>query len=189
MGKKVFRFIIQTVVIAGLYFALTYLTNKMFDGLANTLNFQLRISDALTVLPFYTPAAIPGLFIGCLGANYSMGLPTADVIYGSSATLVAAVMSYLVRKHKFMVPIPPIIIVAFTIPAVYTYILRYDETPFWNAVIGVGAGEIVACGIIGTALMLGLEDYRDKLFPDSSPGKKEDKPEDKTMTTGDKKDV
>ena len=67
MGRKITIFVIQTVAIAVVYYILTYIANAF--QLANSLNFQLRISDALTVLPYYTPAAIPGLFIGCLGAN------------------------------------------------------------------------------------------------------------------------
>ncbi len=185
MGKKITVFLIQTVAIAVLYYVLTYIANAF--QLANGLNFQLRISDALTVLPYYTPAAIPGLLLGCLGANYSMGLPQADILYGSLATCVAALISWLLRKKKFLVPFPPIIIIAFTIPAVYTYLLGFDEPPFWRSVLMVGLGEAITCGILGVALMLGLEDYRDKLFPDLGAGKDENKSEE---VTGDKdKDV
>ncbi|MBQ6129522.1 MAG: QueT transporter family protein [Lachnospiraceae bacterium] len=163
MKKKIAIYLVQTVVIAALYWVLTYIAN-MFQ-LANGLNFQLRISDARTVLPYYTPAAVPGLFLGCLGANYTMGLPAPDVIYGSLATCVAALVSYFLRRKKFMVPFPPIIIIAFTVPAVYKYLLGFDEPPFWRSVLMVGLGEVVTCGVLGVALLLGLEDYRDKLFP------------------------
>lgn len=188
MGRKITIFVIQTVAIAVVYYILTYIANAF--QLANSLNFQLRISDALTVLPYYTPAAIPGLFIGCLGANYSMGLPTADVIYGSLATCVAAFISWLLRRNKFIVPFPPIIIIAFAIPAIYKYMLGFDEPPFWRSVLMVGLGEAVTCGVLGVALMLGLEDYKDKLFP-SQNAKKEDGKDDKNKeVTGDKdKDV
>ncbi len=166
MGKKTGRFIIQTLVIAVLYFVLTFIANEF--QLANGLNFQLRISEALTVLPYYTPAAIPGLFIGCLSANNAMNLPMSDVIYGSVATLVSAIISYLIRKKKFLVPIPPIVINAFAVPAIYAFLLGFDEPPFWRSVIMVGLGEAVTCGVLGIALMLGLEDYKDKLFPSYS---------------------
>lgn len=172
MGKKTGRFIIQTLVIAVLYFVLTFIANEF--QLANGLNFQLRISEALTVLPYYTPAAIPGLFIGCLSANHAMNLPMQDVIYGSLSTLLAATVSYLVRKNKYLVPIPPIIINAFAVPAIYTFMLGFDEPPFLRSVLLVGLGEAITCGVLGIALMLGLEDYRDKLFPEYRPedGKK-----------------
>lgn len=189
--KKTGRYIIQTFVIAVLYFVLTFIANEF--QLANGLNFQLRISEALTVLPYYTPAAIPGLFIGCLSANHAMNLPMYDVICGSTATLVAAVASYFLRKNKFTVPIPPIIINAFAVPAIYTFLLGFDEPPFWRSVIMVGVGEAITCGVLGIALILGLEDYRDKLFPSFSPeekkdsdGDKEDDTKENTSTTGDK---
>ena len=189
MGKKTGRFIIQTLVIAVLYFVLTYIANEF--QLANGLNMQLRISEALTVLPYYTPAAIPGLFIGCVSANHAMNLPMSDVIYGSLATLVSAIISFLLRKKKFMVPIPPILINAFAVPAIYTFMLGFDEPPFWRSVIMVGLGEAVTCGVLGIALMLGLEDYRDKLFPSYSgsgePSSKEEDPSEKeNKETGDK---
>ncbi len=190
MGKKIGRFIIQTLVIAVLYFVLTFIANEF--QLANGLNFQLRISEALTVLPYYTPAAIPGLFIGCLSANNAMNLPMSDVIYGSLATLVSAIISYLIRKKKFLVPIPPIVINAFAVPAIYAFMLGFDEPPFWRSVIMVGLGEAVTCGVLGIALMLGLEDYKDKLFPSyassneekSSEGAASDVTDDNTDKTG-----
>jgi uncharacterized membrane protein len=162
MYKGKTAFVIQTIVIAALYVILTLIAN-MF-GMANGI-IQVRISEALTVLPYFTPAAIPGLFIGCLTANYIMGNPMYDVLIGSSATLVAAVISYLVRKYKFAVPIPPIVVTAFTIPFIYNVLLRLDDHSFWASVALVGTGEIISCGVLGVAVMLGLEDYKDKLFP------------------------
>ena len=166
MYKGKTAFVIQTIVIAALYVILTHIAN-MF-GMANGI-IQVRISEALTVLPYFTPAAIPGLFIGCLVANYTMGNPMYDVLIGSGATLVAAVISYLLRKYKFAVPIPPIIITAFTIPFIYNVLLRLDDHTFRASVALVGAGEIISCGVFGIAVMLGLEDYKDKLFPQAKP--------------------
>lgn len=183
MRKQIVTKIIQTIIIAAAYFVLTYIANAF--QLANGLNFQLRISDALTVLPYYTPAAIPGLFLGCLSANYAMHLPMQDVIYGSLATLVSAIISYLLRKKKFLVPVPPIIIIAFTVPAVYTFLLGFDEPPFWRSVFMVGAGEAVTCGVLGIALLLGLEEYRDKLFPS---GKDTTEDEETAVKTEEEKD-
>ena len=195
MGKKTGRFIIQTLVIAVLYFVLTFIANEF--QLANGLNFQLRISEALTVLPYYTPAAIPSLFIGCLSANHAMNLPMQDVIYGSIATLVAATISYLIRKNKYVVPIPPIVTNAFAVPAIYTFLLGFDEPPFWRSVVLVGLGVAITCGVLGIALMLGLEDYRDKLFPSFKENEtavsndivKQDETNDNKTVTGENSDV
>lgn len=166
MYKGKTAFIIQMIVIAAAYTALSHVAN-MF-GMANGI-IQVRISEALTVLPAFTPAAIPGLFIGCLAANYTMGNPVYDVLIGSGATLLAAVISYLLRRYRFAVPVPPIIINAFTVPFIYNVLLRLDDHTFWASVALVGVGEIISCGVLGMAVLLGLEDYRDKLFPESVP--------------------
>lgn len=158
-GKR--RFIIQTIVIAAIYVVLTLIAN-MF-GMANGI-IQVRISDALCVLPYYTGAAIPGLFIGCLIANTITGTITADIIYGSLATLVGAILSFALRKYKFAVPFPPIIVNMFVIPLIFTYAYRFEGS-FWKFVLTIGIGELVSCGVLGTALLLGLEDSRSKLFP------------------------
>lgn len=192
--------IIQTIVIAATYVALTYVSN-MF-GMANGI-FRIRISEALMVLPFFTPAAIPGLFIGSLISNYAVSPLTTvggsvaiklmyEVLIESGATLVSAFISYFLgKRNKFAVPLPPIIINALTIPFVYNVWLGFDDHTFLTSVGLVGAGEFITCGLLGIALMLGLEDYKDKLFPADVPetvtGDKEEKSEE---LTGDKdKDV
>lgn len=195
--------IIQTIVIAAMYVALTYVSN-MF-GMANGI-FRIRISEALMVLPFFTPAAVPGLFLGSLVANYAVSpMITAEVggsgaiklmyevLIESGATLVSAFISYYIgKRQKFAVPFPPIVINALTIPFIYNVWLGFDEHTFLASVGLVGAGEFITCGVLGVALMLGLEDYKDKLFPTdevaAAPSKDgEDKTEE---VTGDKdKDV
>ena len=172
--------IIQMIVIAAMYVALTYVSS--FFGMANGI-FRIRISEALMVLPFFTPAAVPGLFIGSLISNYAMSPLTAvgvsgatklmyEVLIESGATLVAAFISYYIgKRQKFAVPFPPIIINALTIPFVYNVWLGFDEHTLLASIGLVAAGEFITCGVLGVALMLGLEDYRDKLFPaDEVPG-------------------
>ena len=194
--------IIQTIVIAAMYVALTYVSN-MF-GMANGI-FRIRISEALMVLPFFTPAAVPGLFLGSLVANYAVSpMITAavggsgaiklmyEVLIESGATLVAAFISYYIgKRNKFAVPFPPIVINALTIPFIYNVWLGFDEHTFLASVGLVGAGEFITCGVLGIALMLGLEDYKEKLFPsDEVVAAPTDKAEDNTEVTGDKdKDV
>lgn len=172
--------VIQMIVIAAMYVALTYVSS--FFGMANGI-FRIRISEALMVLPFFTPAAVPGLFIGSLISNYAMSPLTAvgvsgatklmyEVLIESGATLVAAFISYYIgKRQKFAVPFPPIIINALTIPFVYNVWLGFDEHTLLASIGLVAAGEFITCGVLGVALMLGLEDYRDKLFPaDEVPG-------------------
>ena len=192
---------IQTIVIAVMYVALTYVSN-MF-GMANGI-FRIRISEALMVLPLFTPAAIPGLFIGSLISNYAVSPLTTvggsvaiklmyEVLIESGATLVSAFISYFIgKRQKFAVPLPPIVINALTIPFIYNVWLGFDDHTFLASVGLVGAGELITCGVLGLALMLGLEDYKDKLFPsDDAPEGPTGKTEEiKTDNTGDKdKDV
>lgn len=155
------KFITQSAVIAAMYVVFTMIAN-MF-GMANGI-IQVRISEAFTVLPYFTPAAIPGLFVGCLLANFLTGATMLDVIFGSIATLTGAIGSYLIRKNKYLVSIPPIVVNMIAIPLLFTYVYRFENS-FWYFVATIGIGELISCGVLGTALLLGLEDYKDKLFP------------------------
>lgn len=167
--------IIQAIVIAIAYIVLTYIAD-MF-GMAKGI-VQVRISDALCVLPYFTPAAIPGLFIGSVISNTIISL-TEDpmtgkmilssaaqyyVLFGSLSILVASIVSYLIRKYKFVVAIPPVIFNTITMPMIFHYIYRYEDSVA-KCVMTVCIGEIISCGLLGTALLLALEDSKDKLFP------------------------
>ena len=106
MNQKV-RYLVHAAAIAALYVVLTFLANAL--GLANYA-VQLRFSEALTILPFFTPAAIPGLFLGCIISNTMTGCMLLDIIFGSLATLIGAFGTYLLRdKNKWLAPLPPII--------------------------------------------------------------------------------
>ncbi len=136
-------------MIAALYVVLTFLSNAF--GLASGV-IQVRISEALTILPFFTPAAIPGLVIGCLLANWMTGCVLPDILFGSLATLLGALGSYALRKHKFLVPIPPILANVLIVP----WVLRFaydvpDGIPYMMAT--VGAGEVISCGVLGLVLL------------------------------------
>ena len=99
-------FICQAAMIAALYVVLTYAINA-FNLASGAI--QVRVSEALTILPFFTPAAIPGLVIGCFIANLSTGAVILDVIFGTLATLLGALGTYALRKYKWLAPLPPII--------------------------------------------------------------------------------
>ena len=98
MRNKKVLFITQAALIAAIYVVLTMFINAF--NLASG-NIQVRISEALCILPFFTPAAIPGLWIGCLLANLLTGAAIYDIVFGSLATLIGAIGTYLLRKHKF----------------------------------------------------------------------------------------
>lgn len=124
---------------------------------------QFRISEALCILPFFTPAAVPGVFIGCLLSNLFCGAAALDVVFGSLATLIGAVGSYLLRKNRWLVCIPPIVANTVIIP----WVLRFaygSADMIWYAMITVGIGEILAVGVLGNLLLGILEKYKNLMF-------------------------
>lgn len=152
-------FLTQAAMIAALYVVLTYLANAL--GLANYA-IQVRFSEALTILPFFTPAAIPGLFVGCLLSNILTGCALIDIIFGSIATLIGAVFTYMLRKHKFLVALPPILSNTIFVPFILKY--AYQIEPIWLSAVTVSIGEIISCGVLGMLLLFGLEKYKGVLF-------------------------
>ena len=82
---------------------------------------QVRVSEALTILPLFTPAAVPGLFVGCILANMLGGAIIWDVIFGSLATLIGAVAGMMLRKNRWLVPIPAIAANTVIVPLVLRY--------------------------------------------------------------------
>ena len=124
---------------------------------------QFRISEALCVLPYFTPAAVPGVFLGCLISNLLGGAAALDVVFGSLATLMGAVGSRLLRKNRYLVSLPPIAANTLIIPWVLKYAYGSGDM-VWFMMITVGAGEILAVGILGQLLLGALEPYREELF-------------------------
>lgn len=158
MNKKV-SFIVHAAMIAALYVVLTFLANAL--GLANYA-VQVRFSEALTILPYFTPAAIPGLALGCLLANVLTGCALPDIVFGTLATLIGAFLTYLLRKNKWLAPIPPIIANTLIVPFVLLY--AYGIRPLWLSFLTVGAGELLSCGVLGCLLLNVLNKYKRQLF-------------------------
>lgn len=153
---------VQAAMIAALYVVLTFIANAF--GLANYA-VQVRFSEALTILPYFTPAAIPGLFIGCLLSNILTGCALPDILFGSIATLIGAVFTYRFRAYKWLAPIPPIVANAVIVPFVLLY--AYGVKPLWFSFVTVTAGEIISCGVLGMLLLFALEKYRGEIFKNS----------------------
>ena len=148
MDKKI-RKLTHGALIAAMYVALTFVANLM--GLASGA-VQIRLSEALTILPLFTPAAIPGLFVGCILANVLTGCALWDVVFGSLATLLGALGTYcLGKKNKYIAPVFPILANAMIIPFVLRYV--YGAKELWIFLFAtVGAGEIISCGVLGLML-------------------------------------
>ena len=158
MKNKGTLFMVQAAAIAAVYVVLTTVFAAFSFG-----EVQVRISEALTILPVFTPAAIPGLFVGCIISNFLGGAILMDVIFGSIATLIGAVGSYLLRKNRYLVSVPPILANMIIVP----WVLRFaygSEDMIWFSTITVGIGEILAIGILGQILLSVLIRYQHVIF-------------------------
>ena len=145
MKNKNISFMTQAAMIAAIYVVLTYVFAPFSFG-----EVQVRISEALTILPVFTPAAIPGLFIGCL--------------IGNIATLIGAFFTWKLReKSPYLAPVPPIIANILIVP----FVLRYGygvalPIPFMMCTVGIG--EIISCAVLGMVLYFALKKYAKTLF-------------------------
>lgn len=160
MRNKKVQFITQGAVIAAIYVVLVLIFDTFSFG-----PIQFRIAEMLTIMPYFTPAAIPGLFVGCLIANIIGGGLIWDIVFGSIATLIGAIGSYLVRKNKWLVPLPPIISNMVIVPFVLKYAYGYDGLLVYF-MFTVGLSEIIVCGIIGMALLTVMAKNREHIFKD-----------------------
>ncbi|MDR1875425.1 MAG: QueT transporter family protein [Synergistaceae bacterium] len=143
-----FRRVATGAMIAAVYAAVTMLLAPISYGPV-----QFRVSEALTLLPFYLPEAIPGLFIGCVLANFLSAWGVADVLVGGSATLLAA---YLTRKmpRLWLAALPPVLVNMVFIGALL-HVLA--SVPLWSTMLYVGLGQAGACYLLGYPLMRALE--------------------------------
>ena len=160
MRNKKVLLVVQAALIAAIYVVLTYFISA-FQLASGAI--QIRISEALTVLPFFTPAAIPGLAVGCFLSNLLTGCLPMDVVCGSMATLIGAVGSYLFRKYKWLVPLPPVLANVIIVPYVLANVYGAEGSiPFFMVTVGIG--EIVSCSVLGMILLNSLLPYRNVLF-------------------------
>ena len=143
------RFVAQGALIAALYVVLTVAFAPISFGWNGSM--QLRIAEALTILPLFTPAAVPGLFVGCVLANWLSGAIIWDVVFGSFATLIGAFFGYLLRKNRYLVPIPAILANTVIVPLVLKYGYGVD-LPILLSALYVFIGEVLGCYMLGELL-------------------------------------
>lgn len=141
MRDKKVLFIVQAAAIAAIYVVLTVVFAPLSFG-----EVQVRFAEALTVLPFFTPAAIPGLFVGCIIGNFLGGAIPLDILCGSIATLIGALGSYALRKHKLLVPVPPIAANTVIVPFVLYYGYGGESADsFYDAYRGHRGSHFLRC--------------------------------------------
>ena len=154
--KKSTQKIAIAALIACIYAVITVSLNFLSYGPV-----QFRIAEGLTVLPYFSPYAIPGLFVGCILSNIisPMGLP--DLIFGSMATLIAAIITYYVGKSnlkfkKLLAPLPSVIVNAVIIGFMLK-VLYVKDVPLYLNMLYVGIGQLVCCYGIGLPIMSLIE--------------------------------
>lgn len=152
------RSLVRAGMIGGIYALLTVVWPFSIGLL------QCRISEALTVLPYFLPEAVPGLFAGCILGNLLSGAAGPDILFGSMATLFAAFLTRLAgRKNlpSFFAPLPVVIVNALVVGALLTIV--YEKgLPYPIAVLQVAGGEAVSSYVLGLPL---LHILRKKLLP------------------------
>ena len=151
-NSKTFKIAIAGMI-AALYVALTWIANLL--GIASGA-IQVRLSEALTILPVFTAAAVPGLTVGCVLANLLTGCAAWDVVFGSLATLIGAVGTRLLKNKPLLAWIPPVVSNAVIVPIVLIKVYGVPDA-WWYLVLTVGAGEIIACGVLGLLLWRALK--------------------------------
>ena len=159
MKNKQTQFLTQAAMIAALYVVITWLFAAFSFG-----EVQVRLSEALTILPLFTPAAVPGLFVGCIIGNILGGAVLPDIIFGSLATLIGAIFtSKLSNSNPFLGPIPPIVANTLIVP----FVLKYAYSvplPIPFMMLTVGIGEVISCGVLGMALYFALSRSQSVIF-------------------------
>ena len=153
MKKNTTRTVAFGGVIAALYVVLTMLAAAM--GLASGA-IQVRLSEALTILPVFTAAAVPGLTVGCVLANLITGCAAWDVVFGSLATLLGAVGTRLLRNRPMIAWIPPVVSNMAIVPVILIKVYGVPDA-WWFLVLTVGAGEVISCGLLGLLLWKALK--------------------------------
>lgn len=147
------RYLAQAGLVAAVYAVSTMLLAPISYGPV-----QIRVSEALTILPAIFPGAIPGLFIGCAISNLLSGYGILDIVFGSLATLVAAFLTSRL-SNKWLVPLPPVIINAVVVGALISYVAAL---PFVPTMLSVGFGQLIACYAIGVPLYVFLKKHEER---------------------------
>ena len=163
---SVARYIAQAAMVASAYAALTLALAPISFS-----EKQFRISEALTILPAFVPAAVPGLFVGCVISNLVSPIGLPDLVFGSLATLAAAFLTRRLASlasgahpvlRAFIAATPPVAVNVIVIGAMLVFIF---DVPFGVALIGVLVGQAVVCYGLGVPLYLLLVKLASRRWP------------------------
>ena len=153
MNKNYTLKLVTGGLIAALYVVLTVLAAQ-FNLASGAI--QVRFSEALTIMPVFTVAAVPSLAVGCVLANLLTGCAAWDVVFGSLATLIGAVGTRLLKDKPLLAWIPPVLSNMAIIPIILIKVYAVPDA-WWFLVLTIGAGEIISCGLLGLLLWRSLK--------------------------------
>lgn len=156
--KKTTKWIAHGSIIAALYASLCLCLQPFSYGYL-----QIRVAEGLTILPCFTPSAIVGLFIGCLIANILGGCVIYDVIFGSLATLIGAIGTYMLRDKGWIKYLPPIISNTIIIPLILYYAYGI-KIPIILQALSIGIGESISVIGIGSIIYISLKKLKKNIF-------------------------
>lgn len=156
--RKAVTSICYGAIIAALYVVLTWVSAifKLDSGVI-----QFRISESLCILALFTPAAIPGMTIGCFLSNLIFTGNAYDMVFGALATFIGVLGVYLLRKLPYVAPLPYVLSNAIIVPLVLQYAYGVPDA-FWFLMVTVGIGEIVCA--LGGGILLYITLKRVKIF-------------------------
>ncbi len=154
--KKDIKYLVQGASVAAIYVALTFISHafRLSSGVI-----QLRLSEALCILPILTPAAIPGLFVGCFISNILTGSIITDVIFGSLATLIGAIFTQKLKNYRFFYLAPPILSNTIILPFILKYAYSFEGSYLWFSG-SIFISELLSCGVLGQILKNILFKYK-----------------------------
>lgn len=153
--------LVYAALIAAIYVVLTLLLKPISFGVI-----QFRLSEVLAILPVFTISAVPGLFVGCLLANYLSGAALLDIIFGSLATLIGAYGTYILRKKVKFASLPPIVANALIIPFVLRYAYGVSDLIIFM-MFTIFISEVLAIAVLGNLLRILLNRYKNIIFKDN----------------------
>ncbi len=162
--KKNTYFLIEGAVIAALYAAVTLALAPLSFG-----SVQLRISEGFCALALFTPAAIPGLTVGCIISNLFSPMGMADVIFGSLATFLSAALIYLfknikIKNYPFLFIVFPSVINGIIVGLELKFCFGTEKTAFWLLALYVAAGEFLSLISFGNLIYFSYKKFQTKIF-------------------------
>lgn len=151
--REKIRYLTQAGLVAAIYTALCLVFQPISFGFSGV---EMRISEALSLLPVVMPAAVPGLFVGCLLANILGGATILDIVFGSLTTLAAAILTRKLRRKFCFAALPPVVLNAVVVGTLLRYAYGL-QLPLLICMGSIALGQAAACYGLGAVVLRAME--------------------------------